>query len=78
MSQPALTSSIGMIKEVFETNLFGVIEVTQAFIDLLRQSPAPRIVERDLGAGLAHAAQRPFLEVLPGEGRAPTSRPRRP
>jgi len=37
MSQPALTSSIGMIKEVFDTNVFGVIEVTQAFIDLLRQ-----------------------------------------
>ncbi|AMR28874.1 short-chain dehydrogenase [Hymenobacter psoromatis] len=51
MSQPALTSSIGMIKEVFGTNLFGVIEVTQAFIDLLRQSPAPRIVNVTSGLG---------------------------
>ncbi|WP_324678281.1 SDR family oxidoreductase [Hymenobacter sp. GOD-10R] len=50
-SQPALTSSIGMIKEVYETNVFGVIEVTQAFIDLLRQSPAPRIVNVTSGLG---------------------------
>ena len=51
MSQPALTSSIGMIKEVFDTNVFGVIETTQAFIDLLRQSPAPRIVNVTSGLG---------------------------
>jgi NAD(P)-dependent dehydrogenase (short-subunit alcohol dehydrogenase family) len=51
MSQPALTSSIDMIKEVFETNLFGVINVTQAFMDLLRQSPAPRIVNVTSGLG---------------------------
>jgi NAD(P)-dependent dehydrogenase (short-subunit alcohol dehydrogenase family) len=51
MSQPALTSSLDMIKEVFETNLFGVINVTQAFMDLLRQSPAPRIVNVTSGLG---------------------------
>ncbi|MBG8555659.1 SDR family oxidoreductase [Hymenobacter guriensis] len=51
MSQPALTSPIGMIKEVFETNVFGVIQVTQAFIDLLRESPEPRIVNVTSGLG---------------------------
>ena len=51
MVQPALTSSIDMIKEVYNTNVFGVIEVTQAFIDLLRQSPAPRIVNVTSGLG---------------------------
>jgi NAD(P)-dependent dehydrogenase (short-subunit alcohol dehydrogenase family) len=51
MSQPALTSPIAMIKEVYNTNVFGVIEVTQAFIDLLRQSPAPRIVNVTSGLG---------------------------
>jgi NAD(P)-dependent dehydrogenase (short-subunit alcohol dehydrogenase family) len=50
-SQPALSSSVSMIKEVFDTNVFGVIEVTQAFIDLLRQSPAPRIVNVTSGLG---------------------------
>jgi len=51
MPQPALSTDIGTIKEVFETNVFGVIAVTQAFIDLLRQSPAPRIVNVTSGLG---------------------------
>jgi NAD(P)-dependent dehydrogenase (short-subunit alcohol dehydrogenase family) len=51
MAQPALTSSIDMIKEVYNTNVFGVIEVTQAFIDLLQKSPEPRIVNVTSGLG---------------------------
>ncbi|NML66104.1 SDR family oxidoreductase [Hymenobacter sp. RP-2-7] len=51
MSQPAVSTPIGTIKEVFDTNVFGVIEVTQAFLDLLRQSPAPRIVNVTSGLG---------------------------
>lgn len=51
MSQPPLTASLSTIKEVFETNLFGVIEVTQVFIDLLRRSPEPRIVNVTSGLG---------------------------
>jgi NAD(P)-dependent dehydrogenase (short-subunit alcohol dehydrogenase family) len=50
-SQPALSADINMIKEVYNTNVFGVIEVTQAFIDLLRQSPEPRIVNVTSGLG---------------------------
>jgi NAD(P)-dependent dehydrogenase (short-subunit alcohol dehydrogenase family) len=50
-SQPATSASVAMIKEVFDTNVFGVIEVTQAFIDLLRQSPEPRIVNVTSGLG---------------------------
>ena len=42
--QGALTSGIEQFREVFETNLFGVAGVTQAFIGLLRNSPEPRIV----------------------------------
>jgi NAD(P)-dependent dehydrogenase (short-subunit alcohol dehydrogenase family) len=49
--QTALGTDIRAIKEVFETNVFGVIEVTQAFIDLLRQSPEPRIVNVTSGLG---------------------------
>lgn len=44
LPQLALGSSIAQFKEVYETNLFGVIRVTQAFIDLLKRSPEPRIV----------------------------------
>jgi NAD(P)-dependent dehydrogenase (short-subunit alcohol dehydrogenase family) len=51
MSQPALSTDIGTIKQVFETNVFGVIETTQAFIDLLRQSTEPRIVNVTSGLG---------------------------
>jgi NAD(P)-dependent dehydrogenase (short-subunit alcohol dehydrogenase family) len=49
--QPPLDTSVSEFKQVFETNLFGVVEVTQTFIDLLRQSPAPRIVNVTSGLG---------------------------
>jgi NAD(P)-dependent dehydrogenase (short-subunit alcohol dehydrogenase family) len=49
--QPATSASVAMIKEVFDTNVFGVVEVTQAFLDLLRQSPEPRIVNVTSGLG---------------------------
>lgn len=42
--QSALVASIDGFKAVYETNLFGVARVTQAFIDLLNLSPEPRIV----------------------------------
>lgn len=44
ISQPAATMEIALFKAVFETNLFGVMLVTQAFLDLLRKSTQPRIV----------------------------------
>jgi NAD(P)-dependent dehydrogenase (short-subunit alcohol dehydrogenase family) len=44
MPQGALVAAIDQFKKVFDTNLFGVIRVTQAFIDLLKKSPEPRIV----------------------------------
>lgn len=44
LQQSALETTIDQFKEVYETNLFGVIRVTQAFIDLLRKAPQPRIV----------------------------------
>jgi NAD(P)-dependent dehydrogenase (short-subunit alcohol dehydrogenase family) len=51
MPQLPLETDISVFKQVFETNFFGVIEVTQAFIDLLRQSPEPRIVNVTSGLG---------------------------
>lgn len=49
--QTASNTDIGLFKQVFDTNFFGVIEVTQAFMDLLRQSPEPRIVNVTSGLG---------------------------
>lgn len=42
--QSALASSLDQYKLVYETNVFGVVRVTEAFVDLLRKSAAPRIV----------------------------------
>jgi NAD(P)-dependent dehydrogenase (short-subunit alcohol dehydrogenase family) len=51
MQQPPLETDIKIFKDVFETNFFGVIEVTQAFTDLLKKSPQPRIVNVTSGLG---------------------------
>jgi NAD(P)-dependent dehydrogenase (short-subunit alcohol dehydrogenase family) len=40
-----------MMREVFETNVFGVVRVTHAFLPLLRRSPAPVIVNVSSGLG---------------------------
>ena len=42
--QAALEASIDQFKQVFETNVYGVVRVTQAFIDMLYKSSDPRIV----------------------------------
>ncbi|MEH6762734.1 MAG: SDR family oxidoreductase [Maribacter arcticus] len=42
--QAALEASIDQFRQVFETNVYGVARVTQAFVDMLRKSPQPRIV----------------------------------
>ena len=44
MPQTATGASIEQFKKVFDTNVFGVVRVTQAFMDLLKKSSAPRIV----------------------------------
>ena len=44
MPQSSLEASVDQFKRVFDTNLYGVVRVTQAFIDLLKKSPQPRIV----------------------------------
>ncbi|MBE5319687.1 SDR family oxidoreductase [Pedobacter sp. MR2016-19] len=48
---PALETDINIFRQVFETNFFGVITVTQTFMDLLKQSAAPRIVNVTSGLG---------------------------
>lgn len=48
--QPA-TADLEEVRTIFETNFFGVITVTTAFLPLLRRSPAPRIVNVSSSAG---------------------------
>jgi len=47
----ALEVDITVLRDVFETNYFGVIEVTQAFTDLLNGASEPRIVNVTSGLG---------------------------
>ena len=42
---------LAVVRAVFETNLFGVIAVTEAMLPLLRRSPAARIVNISSGTG---------------------------
>lgn len=42
--QAALDSTIDRFKATFDANVYGVVRVTQAFIDLMKSSSTPRIV----------------------------------
>ncbi len=49
--QQASDFSIQEIQTIFDTNFFGVISVTQAFLDLLKKSDSPRISNITSGLG---------------------------
>src|SRR5271167_381302 len=51
LPQNASDTSIKDIQEVFDTNFFGVISVTQAFLGLLKKSDSPRISNITSGLG---------------------------
>jgi len=51
LPQPASDTSVKDIREVFDTNFFGVISVTQAFLELLKKSDSPRITNITSGLG---------------------------
>ncbi|MEH1128008.1 hypothetical protein [Micromonospora sp. CPCC 206061] len=56
------------VEERFETNVFGVIAVTNAMLPLLRRSPAPRIVNASSHAAsltLTSDPDGPFAALLP-------------
>jgi NAD(P)-dependent dehydrogenase (short-subunit alcohol dehydrogenase family) len=49
--QTAIEGKIETIREVFDTNFFGVINMTQAFLPALKKSDEPRIVNVTSGLG---------------------------
>lgn len=49
--QNASDTSIASIQNVFDTNFFGVISVTQVFLELLKKSESPRISNITSGLG---------------------------
>jgi NAD(P)-dependent dehydrogenase (short-subunit alcohol dehydrogenase family) len=42
--KPPIECDLGNLRATFDTNFFGLVAVTQAFLPLLRKSPAARIV----------------------------------
>ncbi|MFD0764400.1 SDR family NAD(P)-dependent oxidoreductase [Mucilaginibacter lutimaris] len=54
--QDASNVTMQNIRKVYDTNFFGVIQTTQAFLPLLKKSAAPRIVNvsSDLGSLSLH------------------------
>ncbi|MEV4510350.1 SDR family oxidoreductase [Dactylosporangium sp. NPDC049525] len=66
---------LGMVRAVFETNVFGVIAVTNAMLPLLRRSPAARIVNVSSHAAsltLTSAPDGPFAALLPSAAYTPS------
>ena len=57
---PPSACSVATVRETFETNVFGLIAVTQAMLPLLRKSTLPRIV--NVSSGLASLT----LSAFPG------------
>lgn len=49
--RPATESDVASFRRVYETNVFGVLAVTNAFLPTLRRSPHPRIVNVSSGTG---------------------------
>ncbi|MEO5888667.1 MAG: SDR family NAD(P)-dependent oxidoreductase [Ferruginibacter sp.] len=49
--ESVLTTSIEDIQDVFDINFFGVISVTQVFLELLKKSESPRISNITSGLG---------------------------
>lgn len=49
--QSAIDTDIAIFKEVYDINVFGLIQVTQIFMDLLKKSDQPRITNLTSGLG---------------------------
>ncbi|WP_327001943.1 SDR family NAD(P)-dependent oxidoreductase [Dactylosporangium sp. NBC_01737] len=66
---------LDMVRAVFETNVFGVIAVTNAMLPLLRRSPASRIVNVSSHAAsltLTGDPDGPFAALLPSAAYTPS------
>ncbi|WP_460491586.1 SDR family NAD(P)-dependent oxidoreductase [Dactylosporangium cerinum] len=71
---------LDMVRAVFETNVLGVIAVTNAVLPLLRRSPAARIVNVSSHAAsltLTSAPDGPFAALLPSAAYTLQGRPER-
>ena len=55
-SAPPSKQSVAAMRELFATNVFGLVAVTQAFLPLLERAPAARIVNMSTSLGSSRLA----------------------
>jgi NAD(P)-dependent dehydrogenase (short-subunit alcohol dehydrogenase family) len=67
---PPTESGAEEFRRTYETNVFGVVEVTNAFLPALRRSPRPRIVNISSGTGSLTWSTNPNPQFTPGSGGA--------
>ncbi|GAB3359889.1 SDR family NAD(P)-dependent oxidoreductase [Micromonospora halotolerans] len=68
-------ADLNIVRAVFETNVFGVITVTNGMLPLLRRSPAPRIVNLSSDAAsltITSDPDGPFAGLPPVAGYTPS------
>ncbi|MEV6342726.1 SDR family oxidoreductase [Actinoplanes sp. NPDC051851] len=74
MAQMPTTVDLDVIRAVVETNVLGVVRVTNAMLPLLHRSAAPRIVNMSSGVGSLTKQSRLTAETGPIGAAYPTSK----
>lgn len=64
-AQDPTTLDLDVVREVVETNVYGVIRVTNAMLRFVRRSPSPRIVNISSSVGSVTWQADPAIEVGP-------------
>ncbi|MFI6596641.1 SDR family NAD(P)-dependent oxidoreductase [Nonomuraea sp. NPDC050536] len=74
--RPPGATPVESVREVFETNVLGVVAVTNAMLPLLRRSPAARIVNVSSGVGSLTYQTDPdhYMYGLPPQAAYPASK----
>ncbi len=65
---PPTASDADEFRRTYETNVFGVVTVTNAFLPALRRSPSPRIVNVSSGTGSLTWSTSPNPQFAHGNG----------
>jgi NAD(P)-dependent dehydrogenase (short-subunit alcohol dehydrogenase family) len=63
--QDPTTLDLDLVRRVVETNVIGVVRVTNALLPLLRRSPSPRIVNVSSGVGSVARQADPDIQIGP-------------
>ena len=67
---PPAETEVEEFRRTYETNVFGVVTVTNAFLPALRRSPRPRIVNISSGTASLTWSTNPNPQFTPGSGSA--------